>query len=84
MRSSISDTAEYGDLTVGKRIITDETRWEMKNVLSDIQSGRFARDWILENHAGRPTYNALKRQGEDHLIEKVGKELRGMMAWLHK
>jgi ketol-acid reductoisomerase len=84
MRSSISDTAEYGDLTVGKRIITDETRWEMKNVLTDIQSGRFARDWILENQAGRPTYNALKRQGEDHLIEKVGKELRGMMAWLHK
>ncbi len=84
MRSSISDTAEYGDLTVGKRIITDETRWEMKNVLADIQSGRFARDWILENQAGRPSYNALKRQGEEHLIEKVGKELRGMMAWLHK
>ncbi len=84
MRSSISDTAEYGDLTVGKRVITEETRWEMKNILSDIQSGRFARDWILENQAGRPVYNALKRQGEEHLIEKVGKELRGMMTWLHK
>jgi len=84
MRSSISDTAEYGDLTVGTRVITEETRKEMKKVLSDIQSGRFARDWILENQAGRPVYNALKRHGEEHLIEKVGKELRGMMAWLHK
>jgi ketol-acid reductoisomerase len=84
MRSSISDTAEFGDLTVGKRIINEETRLEMKNVLDDIQSGRFARDWILENQAGRPVYNALKRNGEEHLIEKVGKELRGMMAWLHK
>jgi ketol-acid reductoisomerase len=84
MRSSISDTAEYGDLTVGPRIITEETRKEMKNVLDAIRSGRFARDWILENQAGRPVYNALKRKGEAHLIEKVGKELRGMMSWLHR
>jgi len=84
MRSSISDTAEYGDLTVGTRIITEETRMEMKNILEDIQSGRFAREWILENQAGRPVYNALKRRGEAHMIEKVGKELRAMMTWLHK
>ena len=84
MRSSISDTAEYGDLTVGTRIITDETRDEMRQVLAEIQSGEFAREWILENQAGRPVYNALKRMGEEHLIEEVGKKLRGMMTWLHR
>jgi ketol-acid reductoisomerase len=84
MRSSISDTAEYGDLTVGTRVINEETRLEMKNILAEIQSGKFAREWILENQAGRPVYNALKRKGEEHLIEKVGKELRAMMTWLHK
>jgi ketol-acid reductoisomerase len=84
MRSSISDTAEYGDLTVGTRVINEETRLEMKNILAEIQSGKFAREWILENQAGRPVYNALKRKGEEHLIEKVGKELRAMMTWLHR
>jgi len=84
MRSSISDTAEYGDLVTGTRIITEETREEMRQILSEIQSGQFAREWILENQAGRPVYNALKRMGEEHLIETVGKELRGMMSWLHK
>ena len=84
MRSSISDTAEYGDLTIGPRIITQETREEMRQILSEIQSGYFAREWILENQAGRPIYNALKRQGEEHLIEVVGKKLRSMMSWLHK
>jgi ketol-acid reductoisomerase len=84
MRSSISDTAEYGDLVTGTRIITEETRDEMRQVLSEIQSGQFAREWILENQAGRPVYNALKRMGEEHLIETVGKELRGMMSWLQK
>lgn len=84
MRSSISDTAEYGDLITGTRIITEETREEMHQVLAEIQSGEFAREWILENQAGRPVYNALKRMGEDHLIEEVGKKLRGMMTWLHK
>ena len=84
MRRSISDTAEYGDLVTGPRIITDETREEMVQILAEIQSGEFAREWILENQAGRPVYNALKRQGEEHLIEAIGKELRGMMSWMHK
>ena len=84
MRSSISDTAEYGDFVSGPRIITEETRDEMRRILSEIQSGEFAREWILENQAGRPVYKALKRQGEEHLIEIVGKKLRDMMSWLHK
>ncbi len=84
MRSSISDTAEYGDLVSGTRIITEETREEMRQILAEIQSGEFAREWILENQAGRPVYNALKRHGEEHLIEVVGKKLRGMMSWLSK
>ena len=82
MRYSISDTAEYGDLTRGKRIVTDETRWEMEKILEEIQNGDFAREWILENMAGRPAYLALKKQGEDHLIEHVGKKLRAMMSWI--
>jgi ketol-acid reductoisomerase len=84
MRSSISDTAEYGDMTVGPRIINEEVREEMHAVLSEIQTGQFAREWILENHAGRPVYRALKRMGEEHPIEIVGKKLRSMMSWLHK
>jgi ketol-acid reductoisomerase len=82
MRSSISDTAEFGDLSVGRRIVTDETRAEMKRVLADIQEGRFAKDWLSENQVGRPTYNARKRQDSEHLIEEVGAKLRGMMSWL--
>lgn len=84
MRSSISDTAEYGDLVTGTRIITEETREEMRQILAEIQSGEFAREWILENQAGKPVYNALKRIGEEHPIEEVGMKLRGMMGWLHK
>jgi ketol-acid reductoisomerase len=84
MRSSISDTAEYGDLVTGSRIITEETREDMRQILAEVQSGEFAREWILENQAGRPVYNALKRHGEEHLIETVGKKLRGMMSWLNK
>ncbi len=84
MRYSVSDTAEYGDLTRGKRIITDETRHEMKKILNEIQSGEFAREWILENHAGRPVFNALHNQTKDLLIEKVGAKLRKMMSWLKK
>ncbi len=84
MRYSISDTAEYGDVTRGPRIISEETREEMRLILEEIQSGEFAREWILENQAGRPVYNALKRKDADHLIEKVGKELRSMMSWLKK
>ncbi len=84
MRYSISDTAEYGDMVKGKLIITEETRKNMKNLLADIQSGSFAREWILENQAGRPVYNAIKKAEENHLIEKVGKELRKMMTWIKK
>jgi ketol-acid reductoisomerase len=84
MRSSISDTAEYGDLVTGPRIITEDTRDEMRQILAEIQSGEFAREWILENMAGRPVYSAVKRMGEEHPIEVVGKELRGMMSWLGK
>jgi len=82
MRYSISDTAEYGDLTKGKRIITEETRKEMKKLLSEIQSGEFAREWILENQAGRPVFNALRKKEANHLVEQVGKKLRSMMSWL--
>jgi ketol-acid reductoisomerase len=82
MRYSISDTAEYGDITRGRRVITDETRWEMERILEEIQSGEFAKEWILENMAGRPVYNALKRRDSEHLIEQVGKQLRAMMSWI--
>jgi ketol-acid reductoisomerase len=84
MRYSISDTAEYGDMVKGKEIITDETRKNMKKILEDIQSGAFAREWILENKAGRPVYNAIKEKEENHLVEKVGRELRKMMTWIKK
>ena len=84
MHHSISDTAEYGDYVTGTRIITEETREEMRKVLGEIQSGEFAREWILENMAGRPVYNALKNQCEEHLVEEVGSRLRGMMSWLRK
>ncbi len=84
MRYSVSDTAQYGDMITGKRIITEETRKEMKKVLEEIQNGEFAKRWLLENQANRPAFNAMAKQGEDHLIEKVGKELRGMMSWLKK
>jgi ketol-acid reductoisomerase len=82
MRSSISDTAEYGDLTRGNRIITEETRKEMKKILAEIQSGQFPREWLVENQVGRPLYNARKRQDSEHRIEEVGEKLRGMMTWL--
>jgi len=82
MRYSISDTAEYGDLTVGKRIINDEVRAEMKRVLKDIQSGKFAKEWILENQANLPLFKAMRNNEQNHLIEKVGAELRSMMPWI--
>jgi ketol-acid reductoisomerase len=82
MRYSISDTAEYGDLTRGPRIITDETRRAMKEILKEIQSGAFAREWILENQAGRPSFQALRKRAKNHLIEEVGKKLRAMMPFL--
>lgn len=82
MRYSVSDTAEYGDLTRGSRIVTDETKKEMKKILYEIQSGEFAREYIAENQAGRPKFNALHRMGEEHLIETTGEKLRKMMVWL--
>jgi ketol-acid reductoisomerase len=81
MRYSISDTAEYGDYMVGPRIITDETKKEMKKVLGEIQDGTFARNWILENQAGRPSFNARRRQEATCQMEEVGKELREKMNW---
>jgi ketol-acid reductoisomerase len=84
MRRSISETAKYGDITRGKRIITPETRREMKKILAEIQSGEFAREWILENQAGRPMYNAILRREAEHPIETVGKKLRSMMGWIAK
>jgi ketol-acid reductoisomerase len=82
MRYSISDTAEYGDMTRGPRIVTDETRAEMRKILDEIQTGRFAKEWILENQAGRPVFNALRKQGAEHPIEDVGERLRSMMPWI--
>jgi ketol-acid reductoisomerase len=84
MRYSISDTAEYGDLTRGNRIITEETREEMDMILQEIQTGEFAREWILENQARRPVFNALRRIEAEHPIEEVGQRLRQMMSWLKK
>jgi ketol-acid reductoisomerase len=84
MRYSISNTAEYGDYTRGVRIITPEVKAEMKRVLDDIQSGRFARDWVLENAAGQASFKAMRRKAAEHDIEKVGEKLRAMMPWIAK
>ena len=82
MNYSISNTAEYGEYTRGSRIITDETRAEMRRVLDDIQSGRFSRDWMLENKVGQTSFKAMRRRSEEHPIEEVGERLRGMMPWI--
>ncbi len=82
MRYSISNTAEYGDYTRGPRIVTDETKAEMKKILEEIRSGQFARDWILENKAGAPSFKATRRRERQHPVEQVGKELRRMMSWI--
>ncbi|MGH9300381.1 MAG: ketol-acid reductoisomerase [Acidimicrobiales bacterium] len=82
MRFSISDTAEYGDLTRGPRIINQAVRDEMGRILAEIQDGSFAREWVAENAAGRPNYQALRAQGADHPVEKVGRQLRDMMPWI--
>ncbi|MGI6112788.1 MAG: ketol-acid reductoisomerase [Mahellales bacterium] len=84
MRYSISDTAEFGDYTVGNRIITEETKKEMKRVLSEIQDGSFAKKWILENQANRPYFNATRKREQNLQVEKVGKNLRRMMSWSDK
>ncbi len=82
MRDCVSNTAEYGDLKVGKRIITEETRKEMKKVLTEIQNGGFAKDWLIENQVGRPYFRAMRNKEANFLIEKVGKGLRSMMPWI--
>ncbi len=84
MRYSISDTAEYGDYMIGRRIINEETRKEMKKVLDEIQTGRFANQWILENQAGRPVFNAIKNRELDHKLVETGKNLRNMMSWIEE
>ncbi len=82
MRHSVSNTAEYGDLTRGPRIITKRTKKEMQKILAEIRSGEFAREWILENQAGRPVFEALEKRDREHPIEKVGRQLRRMMKWI--
>lgn len=84
MRYSVSDTATYGDLTRGPRLINEDTREEMRYILDEIQSGEFAKEWLLENQVNRPTYRALFNQDKEHPIEVIGKELRAMMPWLKK
>lgn len=84
MRYSISNTAEYGDYTRGPRIITEQTRQEMKKILAEIQSGQFAKEFVLENQAGKPMFTAMRRNEAQHPIEQVGKELRAMFSWLRK
>jgi ketol-acid reductoisomerase len=81
MRSSISDTAEYGDYTAGSRIVTDATRAEMKKLLAEIKDGSFARDWLVENQVKRPHFNAMRRLESEHLVEQVGAKLRAQMDW---
>ncbi len=82
MRYSVSNTAEYGDYSRGPRVIDDHVRAEMKKILADIQSGRFAREWVLENTAGQPSFKAMRRRAAEHEIEKVGEKLRAMMPWI--
>ena len=84
MNYSISDTAEYGEYTRGKRIITTRTKKEMKKILGEIRSGEFAREWLLENQVGCPVFKAKRKESANHQIEQVGKKLRGMMPWLKK
>jgi len=84
MRYSISNTAEYGDYTRGPRVVTEDTKEEMRQILAEIQAGEFAREWILENKAGRPVFNASRRHSDRTEIEEVGRRLREMMPWLKK
>ncbi|MEO5368225.1 MAG: ketol-acid reductoisomerase [Magnetococcus sp. WYHC-3] len=84
MRYSISNTAEYGDLTRGPRVVNEDTKAEMKRILKEIQTGEFAREWIAENQAGKPKFQALQRIGKNHPVEEVGHRLRGMMPWISK
>jgi ketol-acid reductoisomerase len=81
-RFSISDTAEYGDLTRGPRVITSATKDEMRKILGEIQDGSFAREWVAEDDAGRPNFSRLQKEGQEHPIEQVGEKLRGLMSWV--
>jgi ketol-acid reductoisomerase len=82
MRNAISNTAKFGDYTRGTRIVNDATRAEMKRILAEIQSGAFAQEWVAENAAGKPSFNAHRAKAAQHEIEKVGRELRGLMPWM--
>jgi ketol-acid reductoisomerase len=82
MRNSISNTAEYGDMTRGKKVVTDETRAAMRQILADIQSGEFAKEWIAENRAGQENFKRLREEQADHQVEHVGRDLRSMMPWI--
>jgi len=84
MRFSISNTAEYGDMTRGSKVITDETRTAMKKILADIQSGEFAKEWIAENQAGGENFDRMRKEAADHQVEKVGADLRAMMPWIEQ
>jgi ketol-acid reductoisomerase len=84
MRHSISNTAEYGDMTRGKRVITEETRKEMRRLLDDIQSGEFAKEWIAENRAGAESFQRLREEAAQHEVERVGSRLRAMMPWIQR
>jgi len=81
---SVSNTAEYGGLTRGPRIVTDETKQEMKRILEEIQTGRFAKEFVAENQAGNPSIKAMRRISQRHQIEEVGEKLRGMMPWIQE
>ena len=83
MRYSVSDTAEHGDYTGGRRIVTAETRAEMRRMLTEVQDGTYARSWILENQAGRPFFDTVRQREREQLLERVGKQLRAMMPWLN-
>ena len=82
MRYSVSNTAEFGDYTRGPRIVTDETKAEMKRILTEVQTGEFAKEWILENKANQAAFKATRRLERTHELEKVGRELRSMMTWI--
>jgi len=84
MRYTVSNTAQYGDVTRGPRVIDERVRGEMKRILGEIQSGRFATEWLLETQAGKPSFRALTRQGEEHPLEDVGRRLRSLMSWLQQ
>jgi ketol-acid reductoisomerase len=84
MRYSISDTAEYGDVTRGPRVINPAVKEEMKKILGEIQDGSFAREWVAEDAAGRPNFQKLREEGEQHPIEEVGRKLRGLMSWVDR